>query len=122
MDTQHTLAELLQSLERELLSLSVHRSDRVGQLLAEDFVEFGSSGRVFRRADILAALRDETPVTITASDFLLHPLGPDAALLTYRTVRHGEPPFHALRSSIWRRDGDAWRMVFHQGTPTAPPA
>ncbi|PZP78368.1 MAG: DUF4440 domain-containing protein, partial [Stenotrophomonas maltophilia] len=24
-----------------------------------------------------------------------------------------------LRSSLWRRHGDGWRMVFHQGTPEA---
>jgi hypothetical protein len=27
----------------------------------------------------------------------------------------------ALRSSIWKRDGDRWQMLFHQGTPTDVP-
>lgn len=121
MHAPQALTDLLESLERQLLSPSVRRSERAGQLLADDFVEFGSSGRVFGRAEILTALRDETPMAITASAFALRLLGPETALLTYRTVRQGESPCHALRSSIWQCDGGTWRMVFHQGTPTTPP-
>jgi glyoxylase I family protein len=114
------LAAHLEALERELLTPDARKSARVDELLADDFVEFGSSGRVYTKAAIVAALRGEIPTTLTAADFQLRMLGPDVALLTYRTRRHGEPDFHALRSSIWRRDGGSWRMAFHQGTPTTP--
>jgi hypothetical protein len=28
-----------------------------------------------------------------------------------------DPRAASLRSSLWRRDEEGWRMVFHQGTP-----
>lgn len=80
-------------------------------------MEFGSSGRTYAKADMLAALREEATSAVSASGFRLRLLAPDVALLTYRSCRHGEPAFHALRSSLWRREGGRWRLVFHQGTP-----
>ncbi|WNL45737.1 DUF4440 domain-containing protein [Dyella sp. BiH032] len=112
------LAVHLETLERELLAPSVRKSPRVDQLLAEDFMEFGRSGRVFSKTDIVVALRDEASVAMTATDFRLRMLAPDVALLTYRSCRQTEPALHALRSSIWRREGGQWRLAFHQGTPT----
>lgn len=120
MHDKASVAAHLEALERELLVPGVRKSARVEALLAEDFVEFGSSGRTYAKADIIAALRDETPTAITATDFRLRMLTPDIALLTYRSWRHATPAAHALRSSLWRREGERWRMVFHQGTPTAP--
>jgi ribonuclease HI len=40
------------------------------------------------------------------------------ALVTYR-VERVEDGSTTLRSSIWAREGDRWRMRFHQGTPAA---
>ena len=115
------IASQLEALERELLMPSVRASDRVAQLLADDFVEFGSSGRSYSKASIIAALHDEAPTTVTATDFAVRMLSAEVALVTYRSHSHAQPDVHALRSSIWRRDSDAWRMVFHQGTLTAAP-
>jgi hypothetical protein len=92
-------------------------------LLAEDFLEFGSSGRVWTRKSIIDMLAAETnfrPPEI--EEFQCSMIGEKAALVTYRTVRvdarTGER-LVSLRSSIWvRRDGE-WRMRFHQGTRTS---
>jgi hypothetical protein len=116
------LAAHLRALEESLLRPEVRKSAQLVALLAVDFVEFGSSGEVYSRADLVGLLQAESPSVQTTSDFRLARLGPDAALLTYRIHRHGEPPVHTLRSSIWRRERGAWRMVFHQGTRTAPPS
>ena len=40
-------------------------------------------------------------------------LGGDVIHLTYLSERAGR---RALRSSIWRRTPDGWRVYFHQGT------
>jgi hypothetical protein len=122
MQTSAIIASHLETLERELLTPTARASDRVAQLLADDFVEFGSSGRSYDKASIIAALRDESPTAITATDFAVRLLAPEVALVTYRSCLQAQPDVHALRSSIWRRDGDAWRMVFHQGTLAAAPA
>jgi hypothetical protein len=113
---------LLQELEERLTKSSVRKnSEEVDSLLSDRFREFGSSGRVFTRSEILQALAEESPREITCSDFQIEMLTPEVALVTYRTVRieAGSPPRHALRTSIWQMEGNRWRVRFHQGTLVA---
>lgn len=112
------LARHLQALEESLLQPDVRKSQTLVELLADEFVEFGSSGRTYSKTDLVVTLQAESPSKQTTSEFKVTRLGPDAALLTYRIRLHREPPVHTLRSSVWRRDGGNWRMVFHQGTVT----
>ena len=114
------LSRHLRELEESLLLPDVRKSRRLIDLLADDFVEFGSSGRVYTKAD-LKALRAESPVTQTTADFRVSLLSPGVALLTYRICRHSVPPIHTLRSSIWRLHDGQWQMMFHQSTLTSPP-
>ncbi|WP_053268651.1 nuclear transport factor 2 family protein [Pseudomonas chlororaphis] len=95
---------------------------RLMQLLAEEFVEFGASGRVWSRAQVIEALLEESPAQRRVSDFRVQLLATGVALVTYRcrTVIDRQAPEESLRSSCWRHDGGAWRMVFHQGTRAAP--
>jgi hypothetical protein len=124
MGSLHDLVLHLQSLEEDLMRPEV-RSSRVEleARLAADFAEIGRSGRVYDRASLVEALAtegDHAPPVIHVRDFSVRLLAPDIALATYRSVLEdpvGGPPAVALRSSIWRREGDAWRMAFHQWTP-----
>jgi lincosamide nucleotidyltransferase A/C/D/E len=103
--------------ERALLSSAVRRnSEEVGRLLHDDFVEFGSSGRIWTRTEVIRALaRELERPTFGPLDLHCSRLDQDSVLLTYRTVRAGRA---TLRSSIWLRDADGrWRLRFHQGTP-----
>ena len=118
MTDSRELVNHLRSLETRLLDPKVRRSsDQLEDLLAADFVEFGSSGRVYDKPRVVEALRQDPgfdgPRTI--SDFSARLLSNSIVLVTYRIKESG-----TLRSSIWRRDGDRWRMVFHQGTPSKP--
>jgi hypothetical protein len=118
--------DLIQGLEKELFKQAVRgSSDEVGKLLADNFVEFGRSGRVYHKEEVIRSLTAESAgdvQTLTASDFALKPLADGVVLLTYRSLRRGEDgrELHSLRSSIWKLIGGRWRMVFHQGTPTNP--
>lgn len=111
-------------LEEQLLRPEVRRSaEAVGDLLAEGFVEFGSSGRVYSREEVLEALRCEAPMQRALTDFEATILAPDVVLVTYRTVRTGRAVrtgrrevSPSLRSSIWQRIDGRWQMRFHQGT------
>ena len=111
----------LQALEEELLQPAVRKTaSRVDALLADDFMEFGSSGRVFYKHDIIDILRSESPARRSLTDFRALPLGPGVVLATYRTTSYGasgEQPIHSLRSSVWRLLDGRWQIVFHQGTP-----
>ena len=116
-----SVSDHLKQLEEALLSNAVRRDpEQVAALLADEFREFGSSGRTFSKATILEELQTESPDRqVTLSDFTCSMLSPQIALVTYRTRRLTPiaPPFHALRSSVWvLRDG-RWQIVFHQGTP-----
>ena len=112
------LARHLRELEESLLQPDIRKSPQLVELLADDFIEYGSSGRVYTRSDLVSVLQAESPSLQTTSNFSATELGPDAALLTYRIRLHGEPPIHTLRSSVWRREDGKWQMVFHQGTVT----
>lgn len=119
MTPQDALAAELQQLEESLLIPDVRKSARLSELLADDFVEFGSSGRVYDKADLVTALQEEAPVRQTPSNFKVVVLAPDVALLTYRIRRHAQPAVDTLRCSLWRRSGGRWQMVFHQATVTS---
>jgi hypothetical protein len=89
-------------------------------MLAEDFLEFGSSGRVWTRKtiiDMLATEKNFFPPAI--EDFHCSMISDKVALVTYRTSRNdsrtGEH-LESLRSSVWTRQDGEWRMRFHQGT------
>jgi hypothetical protein len=124
MDADPDFVAALLALERELLRPEVRASRAALEaLLAADFMEIGSSGRVCDREGIIDALAGEAPGDRAApriETIGVRLLAPGIALATYRTV--GDRPGGAAvtrRSSIWRRDADgAWRMTFHQGTPS----
>ena len=99
----------------------VRKSRRLIDLLADDFIEFGSSGRIYTKAELVEALQAESPVTQTSADFRVSLLSPGIALLTYRICCDCAPPIHTLRSSIWRLHDGQWQMAFHQATLTSPP-
>ncbi|MDE2089574.1 MAG: DUF4440 domain-containing protein [Gammaproteobacteria bacterium] len=117
MQEQVFIERLLEEYELLLLQPGARKSELVSQLLAESFVEFGSSGRVFSKAQIVAAFQAESPTAVSASHFKVRMLGHQVALVTYQAARQSEPPRNTLRSSIWQRSaGGQWQMVFHQGT------
>ncbi len=109
----------LRELEESLLQSEVRKNAaQVAELLAEDFREFGSAGRVFSKAEIIAALQDEDPAPWSLADFEAKLLSESLALITYRAIRmtQGLPPAQSLRSSLWALREGRWQMIFHQGT------
>ena len=101
----------------------------VAELLADDFREFGSSGRIYTKLDILAELSTESPALISLNDFTCDLVSPSVALVTYRSLAtyDNRPGSQALRSSLWvLSPGESrygmpapegiWQMQFHQGT------
>jgi hypothetical protein len=115
------LAAHLFRLEQQLLEPSTRRNaTALISLLDEDFREFGSSGRIYTRQQIIDALAAESPRTITINDPLCQQLSENTALLTYRSTRATtlQAASHALRSSLWVHRDNRWQMIFHQGTPT----
>src|SRR3954447_11710805 len=73
---------------------------------APDFVEFGRSGRVYSRAQVIAS--DPQPIHADLSNFRLRELGPGIVQITYDsavpTSEHTREFAH--RSSLWSRAGN----------------
>lgn len=92
----------------------------LASLIAPDFLEFGSSGRVWDAAAVVASLARPIDDEITIDDFEVHPLSEAVLLAIYRTtaVARDGTARRCFRCSIWLRRGDRFVMRFHQGTPT----
>ena len=90
--------------------------EKVAELLADDFVEFGSSGLVYDKTQAIAALSTDEGEAPQVHDFAIKVLALDVVLVTYRSGRGDQ---FAWRSSIWRRDDGKWCLTFHQATATA---
>jgi hypothetical protein len=112
-----------QALETSLLRPEVRASkDAVSKLLAEGFIEFSSSGRIYDRNQVIDGLVKESsapPVERTTHNFSVRRLSEVVVLVTYRVSRRmpGGREFQTLRSSVWQLREGRWQMVFHQGTP-----
>ena len=122
MKADYLEESLLCELEERLLQPDIRKSAKdVMDLLADEFIEFGSSGRVFDKQQIINSLQNEPIESLTQraiTEFKTLVLATGVVLVTYRIVRHisGEQPVHSLRSSIWKLNNDRWKMIFHQGT------
>ena len=82
------------------------------------FYEVGASGRRYSREYVLDILqqRHAQPIeseVLETSDFHCLEIAPDHYLLTYALLQ-GERL--TRRSTIWRRQGLSWKIVYHQGT------
>jgi hypothetical protein len=120
VNISNAICEHLRACEEALLDPAVRRDRaRVAALLAEDFEEFGSSGRVWSREAIIESLASEDYEPIAIEDFKCDRIAEGFALVTYRSVRtdtQSGARSMALRSSLWVEESGEWRMRFHQGT------
>lgn len=84
---------------------------------AADYWEVGASGRIYDRDGVVEGLvrRGKVPGDEhwVVSDTLCRQLGPDTYALTYRLDQAGR---FTRRLTLWRRDPDGWKILYHQGT------
>lgn len=115
------LHNTIYELETSLLKPEVRRSfEQLNNLLASDFKEFGSSGLVYTKKNILERLTSNTDKVIyVVSDFEIKNLSTDVVVVNFKTDRiiNDTEKASSLRTSLWRKENDVWRMFFHQGTP-----
>lgn len=103
-------------LERELLTSRTRSDrDRLAELLHEDFVEITAGGVVRDQRQTIDALRCDDPskqtimhdeVAVAVADGLVE--------VRWRSEGAGQG---TMRTSLWLRDPDGWKILRHQGTP-----
>jgi hypothetical protein len=114
-----TIEAELRVLEERLATPAPSESrETLAALLAPEFREFGSSGRIYDAASTLDALIPGGRPRVMIEDFKAACFADGAVLVTYlsRSVPGPgwKPP--ALRSSLWIWRASGWQIVFHQGT------
>lgn len=114
------LHQKIYELETSLLTPEVRSSfEQLDVLLADDFVEFGSSGLIYTKQSVLERLPKNTDAVVyTVSDFTTKLLSENIVMANFKTERiiNDAEKITSLRTSLWRNDGDQWQMFFHQGT------
>ena len=89
--------------------------------LADDFFEFGRSGKTYTRAQLLAQSRHPISALLPLPNLRIRMLNTDTAQITYfSAVTSDAVVEHGRRSSIWSRTEEGWIMQFHQGTAYEP--
>jgi hypothetical protein len=118
-----SLINLLFALERQLADPALVRPDEIADLLADDFVEFGTSGQTYSKSEVLKALGKQPGMEVSLEQFKLVQLAPDAALVTYLAVVSSgtEESIRSRRSSVWAFREGHWQILFHQGTKIPEP-
>ncbi|MGG4219890.1 DUF4440 domain-containing protein [Paenibacillus jamilae] len=111
------LEDIILNLEKQLMH---GRKEDFGRLLADDYFEYGSSGKKYEKSMQISFLDGKSslsniPYMIT--DFNIRLLSSDLVHATYCT-KSIDTGNKSLRSSIWKLNEEQWQMIFHQGTPT----
>ena len=112
-DAQNNLFDLIYEKELILANRLTHDAQKY---IAEDFVEFGSSGKIITYQILIEhfkSLGNHSEINYKITDFNIKKLGDNIIQATYITKFSGKK---ARRSSLWRKEDD-WKMFFHQGTP-----
>lgn len=117
---QKTRADL-RSLEESLWRAETRFDDaHMEAVFAPDFLEFGRSGRIYTRDEVMAVQNGLTEINVTLplQEFRARYLAKDVVQVTYVSeTGQGDQKELANRSSIWSRDTGGWKLRFHQGTP-----
>ncbi|MEG3911840.1 DUF4440 domain-containing protein [Microcoleus sp. w1-18aA5] len=114
--------DTLECLEQELWRQETRLDkQRMNELLAPDFFEFGRSGRVWQRQDTLVAEPSSIDVIFPLPEFHIRLLDENIVQVTYDSAFiYDGVVEHTHRSSIWSRTASGWVLRFHQGTPFQP--
>ena len=91
--------------------------------LSEDFALVGVDGELHERQEAVDELGDSGLLELTAYDIKVVAVGENAAIVTYNAIvrkapeeDQGPPPRYQHFSSVWVKQGDAWKLKFHQAT------
>jgi len=95
-------------------------TDLMDKYFASDFFEFGRSGRMYSRAQMIfnQSEAQEIEAKLPLENFHARYLTEDVVQITYisELLWEGEI-MRGNRSSIWSKTDGRWQLRFHQGTP-----
>jgi hypothetical protein len=108
------MKKIIHELELSLLNYPTRQSrEHLNEVIADEFVEFGSSGKVYNKQETLDFLTKESEKKFEIEDFKVVELSKDAMLAMYKITIDEDC---SLRSSVWKLTRKKWQILFHQGT------
>jgi hypothetical protein len=91
--------------------------------VSEDFSLVGVDGTLLQRQEAVGDLGDSDLVELTPYNMTVVAAGEGAAIVTYDAILRrkpeedqGPPPRYQHFSSVWVKQGDLWKLKFHQAT------
>ena len=111
----------IKALEEKLLQTDLKsHPEIIDELLSDDFEEIGDKGKVSSRAEVVSWLmHKDNKIEWVLDEFRVRELSSELALVNYCEKVKNNPNKEskgALRSSLWRKCDDHWKMIFHQAT------
>ena len=103
----NTLCQLEQSLA------NFESRDIAERALTDDFVEYGSSGKVYNKKAVMEFYKDISDINHNIVDYAIEFLSDTVVKATFKSDLDNKK---ALRTSIWKFGDNEWKMSFHQGT------
>ena len=120
MSINQPITDIIKSLEMILLNPNIRKSLNIlSNILSDDFMEFGSSGRIYKKKDVIDALKLESKQEIFMQDFKVKIIKEDLVLASYTAIKIDDEKnieTKSLRSSIWKKTKNGWQIILHQGT------
>ena len=110
----------IRKLEKRLIYAVIRRSpDELDSILADDFLEIGRSGRKYDKGQVIKSISQGGGAPApTMSQFTVTELAAGLYLANY-VSKNNVGTVASRRTSIWKKQGAKWRLLFHQGTPAA---
>ncbi len=118
------LEQTLISSEKSLIEAKKKDDDALfKKMVSEDFTLVGVDGELHQGQDAIDELGDSGLLELTAYDIKVVAVGDGAAIVSYNAIvrkapeeDQGPPPRYQHFSSVWVKQGDAWKLKFHQAT------
>lgn len=115
-------ARKIEGLEEELWKEETRFDDaRMREVMDPEFMEIGRSGRIYQIEETLGIPKEPIKAELPLDNFSVRLIAPGIAQTFYNSaVEYDGVTEYGRRSSLWVKDGEEWRIKFHQGTPFSP--
>ncbi len=115
------LTKQIQTLEEKLLHSDMQENPfLLDELLAQSFEEIGNTGNITSRQAVVEWLMNKNKNDRwLLTNFRINELSTDIVLAIYQARKVKSSNITAAvstRSSVWKRYGSHWKMVFHQAS------
>lgn len=115
------IAEQIKQLELKLLHFDLKTEpELINDLLSHDFEEISQSGKINSRRNVVDWLiHKDIHLQWSLNDFRIRMLTDELVMAMYTAQKMNDRnnlSKGSMRTSIWQRQGGAWKMIFHQAS------